>query len=291
MNNLPDEDMERIIYHAGREACLKINSRFRSIALTCKFNNYKLIDLSTITIEDLKPLRKTIKYIKVISTKDRKKSQIIEIINYLFDSFELKGIHVETSLCFKSKDEIRHLKKIISKNTPFLSRNSISHTLFVGIGKQSYEYNNSYISIMNRVLGSSDSDIEKTRHSPLDNLIIDLNYGCEFLDYDDISVKKYLGDINYILKIHLNLLSLNNFVFIPFSKPTNIIVFKKNYCACINFNYIVDNSIIITYSHYLKVYFNKLKSFNDALIKVFDTDNLYLILKDTNIKSTQYKKS
>ena len=142
MNNLPDEVIINIIHYAGKSAKF-INSRFYEIALDCKWN-YKLIDLSTITIEELKKL-KHIEYIKVIVTKNRSKKELLEVIGNLFDinNFKLKGIYSKVPIDFKSSDEVEFFRHIINGFHDYSTylKDSLVLQLKNGIQKQIYLYN------------------------------------------------------------------------------------------------------------------------------------------------------
>jgi len=291
MNNLPYDVLQNIIHYAD-ESAKYINSRFYEIVLDCKWN-YKLIDLSTITMEYLKELKNSnVEYIKVIVTKNRSKEKLIEVIKYLFDTqnldiqnqdfgpqngfginkFKLKGIYIDVPLCFKSNEEIDFLKQYI--NIFFQeSKNELSivFQLLTGIHKQIF----------------------------LDNLIINLN---EYSDAFNINLTndKMTKLKLFVCRMNHNFLKyksfknhkINNFIYIPCN--FNL---KNNFSVCNGKTmYIDDNNHLISlnilpYKNVKIILWSEDR--RHPIFSIYNNDGeiipnktLRLSFKDTLIKST-----
>jgi len=276
INNLPSEVLQNIIHYAGKSAKY-INSRFYEIYLDCKWN-YKLIDLSTITIEELKKYSNIniIEYIKVIVTQDRSKEELIEVIKFLFTNFKIKGIYIDVPLCFKSNDEInffrrRFLEQPMAYNDYYrcnYSEQSIVHELSICIHK----------------------------HTFLDNLIVDFSGISDIFNY--VKIEKKLSDFlfwtNYRVFVFLlfGCHEINNFVYIKF---------KSNFSECDckyvrvetsysrrfrvrhifiknlrNYYWLETESAIRYYGNHCK---ERIVTLKEALIRDYGVDSLNKILK------------
>jgi len=284
MNNLPDEVIINIIHYAGKSAKF-INSRFYEISLDCKWT-YKLIDLSTITIKELKKITH-IEYIKIIVTKDRSKKELLEVIQFLFEGkngqnnqndqnrAKFKGIHVKVPVYFKSKDEIKLIQSLA--NNCFMGPNenlTILFKLMFYLRKQLF----------------------------IKNLIIDLSESSHFL-YDYLNVRQMRLYRYYFNKMLCDFYSgLHSYI-----KPNKYIYYAYSFDCFDDFSvinnkyvYIVDTTsineryILKNFKNENIYYWNKFQydsqsqyvnksiqrmSFRNALIKAFGTDDLNKILR------------
>jgi len=217
MNNLPNEVLRNIINYTG-ESAKNINSRFYEISLDCKWN-YKLIDLSTITIEYLKELKNSnVEYIKIIVTKNRSKEKLIEVIKFLFNinKFKLKGVYIDVPLCFKSKEEIEFFKQFANDGYSFYYtylEYSIVFQLEIGI------YNQIFLNNLIFDLSEHTDSFDEFNEREIDNLR--RFYSCfdHYFINNRESDNENLDwrDVKYTYKYH----KINNFIYKNFSSHYN----------------------------------------------------------------------
>jgi len=267
MNNLPIETLRNIIHYAGKSAKF-INSRFYEIALDCKWN-YKIIDLSTITIDELIKLKNSnVEYIKVIVTKDRSKKELIEVIQFLFDINKFKGVHIKASLFLKSNEEIDFFRKHFHL---FDYKLMIVYQLFIGIQKQTF--------INNVIINFSDNSDELNK---LNNNIEIKRFIC-LIDSIDNDILEFINLIkNY--KINNFILFLYNFdIKNDFSLCNRkYMYFYNDVKDTYTYEYSEDNSFMscVLCSEYHNHNSDEDKlTFEEVLIKDFGVDSLNKILK------------
>jgi len=285
INNLPNEVLQNIIHYAGKSAKY-INSRFYEIALDCKWN-YKLIDLSTITIEELKK-NSNIEYIKVIVTKDRSIYELTDVIRFLFDpiNFKLENIHIKVPVDFKSKDEIQYIKTKNSYiNEIYEIYDATIISCLLGCLKQQY-----YLKIL--IFDIS----EKTE---IFEIIYNNNhFNTIFLFIIDAQLYSIIENKKVKL-IHIKYFNLKAGNFIVYNGEEMHIDFSRS-LECTNLYYfeceslfnriikICDGKIYLWSLNFtignksLTIKLERLKeqvSFNNVLIKQFGTDNLDKILR------------
>jgi len=225
MDKLPIELKEKIFYYSGIRNILPINKEFNEIAKHMKWGTFKIIDLSTIKMDELIFLSKDVnfKYVKIITTKHRKLDDIKKAARYLFDlnNFRFTGIYFKSCLCLKSKDAIKHLNKVITlKKTGHLWANSIAHSILYYITYQLHSEN-----------------------IRLKNLIIDLNDYCEYFT-KELTDDNINGFINFMVDINdhfFNIIgpkfkTLDNFIFINCNFNREIINKSNNFSNCIVYN-------------------------------------------------------
>jgi len=291
MNNLPNEVLRNIINYTGESAKF-INSRFYEIALDYEWG-YKLIDLSTITIEELKKYLNIIKYIKVIVTKDRSRDELIELIEFLFYkyNFNLRSIYIKIPLDFKSNDEIKLIKsKINQLDISFKSPPILFHTFCYNLKSKISDIKTVIIDI-SEYSEAFDIDIDKKfKHKILSfidffvclvvqdktkNFIyIKYNFNLRHGDFIVYNCKEMYADNSYSLNSDCDVFEITRFHSIVYQLTR--IYDKKIYLWTPNQD--------LFFPYYEERYKNLIpninkKSLNDVLIEQFNTDDLHKILK------------